>query len=96
MGGLDPLKLPFDRFLNLVYGWLQEGRNEEGLAKLEHDLNLPPVEATEEEIQESPEWSNDAMAGDFMASLAARGGAGRLSVDGVRKLDLEVMADGAG
>lgn len=74
--------------MNAVYGWLREDRTEESLAQLDHALNTPPADATKEEIQESSLWGQDAMAGDFMASLAARGGSGRLAVDGVRSVDI--------
>jgi hypothetical protein len=39
--GFDPLELPFDRFCNIVYFWLVQGRDEEDVRQLDLDLNAP-------------------------------------------------------
>jgi hypothetical protein len=42
MAGLDPLDLPLDRFLNLIYYWLVREAHEDEVAKFDTRLWRPP------------------------------------------------------
>ena len=38
---VEPLELPPDRFCNLVYFWLAQNRDEDGMRELDRELSMP-------------------------------------------------------
>lgn len=50
-------------------------------------INKPPAGTPSEVIRATKEWDEGDAAADFMAQLAARGGAGRVSVTGTRGVE---------
>lgn len=60
--------------------------DEEGREKIDGVLQKPPPGVKAEAIRSSKEWAPGAAGADFMSQLAARGGAGRVSVTGNRNV----------
>jgi hypothetical protein len=81
--GVDPIALPFDRFLNLVFAWATEGADKKSREDFVAMLMKPPPSATVEDVRRLPEWEEGAAGNDFMAQLNARRGAGRVTTQGV-------------
>lgn len=52
--GFDPLDLPFDRFISLLYAWMTKDLDEAGLAKFDAQL-WQPVKGVE--IPAESPWS---------------------------------------
>ena len=54
-----------------IYAWLAENRNQDELAKMDAILWKPPPGVEKEIVAEQDaRWNKEAMANDFMASLA--------------------------
>lgn len=68
---VDPMLLPFDRFLNTVHWWATKEATQESLTRFERRLWMPPK--GEAPAPGSP-WSPEAETAAF-ASLAAQVGA---------------------
>lgn len=67
---VDPMDLPPDRFLNLVYWWLVRGADEK--RRQEIDRNLDRVPSGEQAEVETGPWSADSeMAAFAKASVAS-------------------------
>lgn len=84
--GVDHMRLPFHRWLNLVQEWLLDGADKKGRDELLAQLGKPPPGVTAEAMRSTKEWDAGAQGAHFMAALAARGGAGRVSVSGNRNV----------
>ena len=71
------MRLPFDRFLNLLYFFLTEGAEEKEKAKFDMRLNAPPPSARRKRgsLAGSP-WTPEAET-RALAGLAAALGGGR-------------------
>lgn len=71
--GVDPLDLPIDRFLNLVYYWLMQGVKPSERDRVEAQLAAPPSGADPAEVEEDPDspWSADAEMAAFRAAQSA-------------------------
>lgn len=57
--------------------------------ELDRALNDPPANVKPEVIAALPEWQDEAVGNQFLAGLAARGGAGRVAVQGVHNVAVE-------
>lgn len=68
--------------------WIWDRLSEEGREQFEHNLNKIPADASPDEVAASPAFDMTNAGEDFMAQLNARGGAGRLAVDGVRNVEV--------
>ncbi len=66
---VEPLQLPLDRALNLIYFWFTEHMDSEGKQRFDMQLSMPPagVEPT------TGPWSAEEMGGGFMALAAMQG-----------------------
>ncbi len=66
---MEPLELPLDRFLNLVYYWFTEHMDGEDKQRFDMQMSMPPagVEPT------TGPWSAEEMGGGFMALAAMQG-----------------------
>jgi len=71
MKNVDPLALPFDRFLNLVYAWYIDGLEEPDIAKFDAKLWIPPKGA---EIPAESPWSAENEKKAFAQFKAAVNG----------------------
>lgn len=69
-----------------MYVWLVEGMDKEAKKKVDDVLRQPPAGVKAEAIPSSNEWAPGAAGADFLAQLAARGGAGRVAVSGNRNV----------
>lgn len=67
MKGLDPLSMPFDRFLNVVYVWLLGERDEVETQKFNAKLWIQPKGA---EIPAESPWSAENESKAFAAFKA--------------------------
>ncbi len=56
--------------------------------EFEKRLNKPPATATVEDIRAAPEFDMAHAGDDFLAQMAARGGAGSVTRDGVTNVDV--------
>ncbi len=63
-----------------------EGADKEGREKIDSILQKPPPGAKSDQVRSTKEWAPGAQGDNFMAQLAARGGGGRVSVTGHRKV----------
>ena len=72
LAGGDPLALPLDRFLNLVYYWLVREADEKAIRKLDARLWMPPKGVAAP--KESP-WSAEAETAAFRGFVAQVKGA---------------------
>lgn len=59
--GVDPTRLRFDRFLNLIYSLIVENQGEEELLKIQRELFAPATGVDPDMV--SPEVVADEMAG---------------------------------
>lgn len=66
---VDPLGLPPDRFLNLVYYWLVRNADEKRRASIDRDLNRPP--AGEQAPTDEGPWSAEAEMAVFAKASSA-------------------------
>lgn len=62
----DPLELPLDRFLNLIYAWAVRDADASEVAKFDARLWMPPVGV----VAESGPWSVEAETQAFGAFAA--------------------------
>lgn len=83
MRGVDPLSLPFDRFLHLVYAHLIEHADKKQREEIDKQLMAPPANVKAEVVAAQPEWADGAAGNQFMAQMALRGGAGRVGAQGI-------------
>lgn len=81
LAGGDPLRLPLDRFLNLVYYWLVKDGDSEGIQKMNLKLWMPPK--GEAAPKNSP-WSAEAETSAFKAFSAEVQGKVRAKPEGTR------------
>lgn len=65
--GFDPLELPIDRFLSWVYSWVVSRLSDKDRRRFDMELARPA------HGEESPEWSDDALAADFEAAFGVMG-----------------------
>lgn len=72
-GALDPLRLPFDRFLGQIYGWLIRDSDSEGIEKFEAIILKPPPEIAAKVIPTLPEWTKQAQGNTFAMLAGQRG-----------------------
>lgn len=68
---VDPLQLPFDRFLSAIYWWVTKGAPQDALERFERKLWMPPKGVAA--APGSP-WSPESETAAF-AALAAQVGA---------------------
>lgn len=47
-------------------------------------LNRPPAGASKAQVASTKEWAEGAAGDNFLAQMAARGGGGRLTRDGIK------------
>jgi hypothetical protein len=71
MRSVDPLEMPFERFLNLVYAWYTEGMDETEIAKFDAKLWMPVKGA---EIPKESPWSPENEQKAFSQFKAAVNG----------------------
>jgi len=69
---VDPLELPPDRFVNLIYFWLSRGRDEQEMATLDSELSQP-LPGREPTVDVGV-WSPEAEMAQFLAAQAATAG----------------------
>jgi hypothetical protein len=75
--GVDPVKLPFDRFLNLIYFCATDDAEEKEKDKFDVRLNLPDARARQKGAatsRNSP-WSKaneESALGDFVSALSGK------------------------
>lgn len=62
LAGGDPLRLPLDRLLNLIYHWLTDGGDRDEVARFDRRLWMPPK--GEAAPKNSP-WSAEAETAAF-------------------------------
>lgn len=74
--------------MNAIYAWLIKDAGREDIEKFDADLRKPPPGAIVEDVRDSGGWEPGDAGADFMAQLAARGGAGRVGRDGVTNVDV--------
>lgn len=67
LAGGDPLRLPLDRYLNLIYHWLTDGADREEIAKFDKRLWMPPKGVA---APKGSPWSAEAETGAFRAFVA--------------------------
>lgn len=65
--GLDPLSLPFDRFLSWVYSWFVQRLDDKGRRAFDLALSLP---MDGDPDNADGEWSDEALAAQFMTATA--------------------------
>ena len=69
MGGIDLMRLPFDRALNLLYFMVMRNRDEKDRAKVEGHLTKPL--AGEYIPADDANWGEEAQGAGFLAALQA-------------------------
>jgi hypothetical protein len=73
--GVDPMQLPFHRFLSLLYFWVIENADEQEREKFDVKLNMPLPGKPKIAIETGP-WSAAAET-SALSGLAAATGAAR-------------------
>lgn len=73
MRGIDPLKLPIDRFCNWVWHMLARNRNEKQMNELRMEVYRPLPGQDPDDVTEGP-WSDDEMGAAFMELQRQMGG----------------------
>lgn len=68
---IDPLDLPLHSYLDLVYFWLTDGGTADQIEQFDHDLRMPPPDATDADFERQPEWAPEEVGASFLAALAA-------------------------
>jgi hypothetical protein len=71
---VDPVKLPFDRFLNLVHFFMIDGAEEKDRNSFEMRLNKPPVALVGQAPPPSSPWSQQNEESALHGLAAALGG----------------------
>lgn len=74
--GTDPLALPPDRFVNLIYWWLVQNADEKRRREIDSALTAIPAGISDETIGSRPEWSDEAEMAGFAQAAAALGAIG--------------------
>ncbi len=71
-GGRQPLKLPFEEFLHVVYAWFVRDGSKESIEKFDDWLFAAPKGVAPADKRLEPGWSKQEQASSFIAQLGAR------------------------
>jgi len=70
--GVDPMALPFDRFLNFIHHYATDGGDEAEIDQFETRLYMPPPSQKRKPVRDYSKWSKaneEAAFGGLAAAL---------------------------